>query len=110
MRLSGRINITKILRGLLIVSEMRQGNAKFRLNGSAWIVYVKGEGMPGGLKALLERLKWALVGNCVYWRRCPYFRRESYTCTHGGGNYCGFYRRLKEDDAKRYCIDHNICF
>jgi len=52
--------------------------------------------MPERWKAFFENI---FTSNCRYWKMCPYFYRESYTCTHGGGDYCGFYRRLKGDDA-----------
>ena len=32
---------------------------------------------------------------CEYWTVCPYYEESSYTCQHGGGSYCGMWRRFK---------------
>jgi hypothetical protein len=37
----------------------------------------KVKSMPGRWKTLLEKLEWALVGDCRYWKRCPYFHRDN---------------------------------
>ena len=33
---------------------------------------------------------------CEFAYTCPYYRRDSYTCNHKGGRYCGKWRQLKE--------------
>jgi hypothetical protein len=33
-------------------------------------------------------------GDCKYKPNCSFYATDSYTCTHGGGNYCGRYRKL----------------
>ena len=32
---------------------------------------------------------------CEFYKTCPHYTSESYTCEHGGGNYCGTWRMLK---------------
>ena len=32
---------------------------------------------------------------CEYHKTCSHYTSQSYTCEHGGGNYCGTWRMLK---------------
>jgi len=46
------------------------------------------------------RKKNITKGYCIFFETCDNFRPDSYTCQHGGGNYCGIYNsrtlRLRE--------------
>lgn len=35
------------------------------------------------------------ISKCKYYDICEYYRESSYTCTHGGGEYCGKFRSLQ---------------
>ena len=39
---------------------------------------------------------------CKYWKKCPHFRKESFTCVYRkeGSGYCGQYKIL-EQEARR---------
>lgn len=38
---------------------------------------------------------------CKFYKKCELFRKDSFTCTHGGGDYCGRYRDNLDNMYKR---------
>lgn len=57
------------------------------------------------IKAELEKMHYPLwmmlfaipKPRCKFYIYCTSYRKESYTCTNGGGNYCGIYRYLQKN-------------
>ena len=40
---------------------------------------------------------WKTLFHCKFHKTCPYYDEDGYTCAHGGGGYCGMFRRLEEE-------------
>lgn len=34
---------------------------------------------------------------CRYWKVCEHYRKDSFTCQNGGGDYCGVWRRFEAE-------------
>jgi len=41
---------------------------------------------------------------CRFYKKCEHFGKDSFTCTHGGGDYCGKYRELIHNLNKKILI------
>ncbi len=39
---------------------------------------------------------------------CGEYSPSSYTCVHGGGNYCGKYRALKKNDPQKASTEESV--
>ena len=42
---------------------------------------------------VIDRLK----GDCRFLKVCSFYSCSSFTCSHGGGSYCGQYRKYIKD-------------
>lgn len=49
----------------------------------------------GTTMGFLNWLKRVFTRKCKYWKHCPYYYEESYTCNNGGGPYCGVFRKFE---------------
>ena len=45
----------------------------------------------------LEKIREKIRVKCKFHKICALYQQNSHTCNHGGGDYCGRYRFLKDE-------------